>query len=518
MTVWSCAIAGGDYQQAGTATRGLKEVLSCAGVDAPSLRRLMVASYEAEMNVVIHAGGGRLEADIGTQEVRVLVADEGPGIPDLEQAMTEGYSTAPEEARRLGFGAGLGLPNIKKHSDTFALQSAVGSGTRVRFAVAFRPVTGELPVATSLRIRAERCRQCGRCVRACPVGCLRLREGAPRVLLHLCLECTECARVCPEQVFGVESVPAPVEGGVLTLAAAGLERLPLGHPGMPAAPLLAERGFAVKVDLAGWLETLLAMTANRARETGECLVAPTCPAVVSLVAARHPESISRLAPWLGALEAAVVGSPGIAVVACPSQRSALLAAGVEADRVLGPEEFAGWIGRIAAENPAGGVRRPVRLWPTRAAAAVTGDVPLIRVEGMRAVTRVLELLDVDGLKGPAVLEPYLCPGGCDGSGLLARSIPGLVGHLDGGRPTSIVNTARVFDRPRPLVPRCGQVLDPDMAKAVRKLAAIEDLGRTLPGRDCGACGAPSCRAFAEDVVLGRCPVDGCPVRGTGGAS
>lgn len=518
MTVWSCAIAGGDYQQAGTATRGLKEVLRCAGVDAPSLRRLMVASYEAEMNVVIHARRGRLEADIGPQEVRVVVADEGPGIPDLERAMTEGYSTAPEEARKLGFGAGLGLPNIKKHSDSFTLKSAVGSGTRVHFAVAFQPVSGELSAATSLRIRAERCRQCGRCVRACPVGCLRLRQGGPRVLLHRCIECTECARVCPGRVFGVESAPVPVPAGggcALILAASGLERLPLGHPGETATPLLAERGFAARSGLTGWLEALRKAAAHRARETGSCLLAPACQAVVSLVTTRHPALISRVAPWLGALEAAVSTSPGFAVVACPSQRSALLAAGVGTDRVLGPEELGELIGLIAAESPSVGTRRPADLRPAERGPVEIDGVPVIRIEGARAITRVLDLLDEDGLSGPAILEPYLCAGGCDGSGFLSWSIPGLVEHL--GNPLApVADAPRAVDRARPPAPRYGQVLDPDMAKAVQKLTAIENLSRSLPGRDCGACGAPTCRAFAEDVVLGRCSEDDCCVRSPGG--
>ena len=257
MTVWSCAIDGGDYERAGVATRGLKEVLRSAGVDVASLRRVMIAAYEAEMNVVIHARRGRLEADIGPHEIRVTVADEGPGIADLALAMTEGYSTAPEAARRLGFGAGLGLPNIKKHSDVFALESKAGDGTCVRFAVSYEPIALERAAIIALRIRAERCRQCGRCVRACPTGALRLREGGPRVLAHACIECSECALACAARVFSIDAAPLPSTGGAaLLFASESLARLPLGIAGADTEAALAAHGFALGGGLEEWARAL----------------------------------------------------------------------------------------------------------------------------------------------------------------------------------------------------------------------------------------------------------------------
>ena len=123
-------IVGGDFASAGAATRALKEQLGKLGIEPEILRRIMIAAYEAEMNVVIHAHRGNLWARLNRGRIDIEVVDQGPGIPDIEQAMKPGYSTAPQKARQLGFGAGMGLPNIRKASDLFELDSQVGRGTR----------------------------------------------------------------------------------------------------------------------------------------------------------------------------------------------------------------------------------------------------------------------------------------------------------------------------------------------------------------------------------------------------
>ena len=112
-------IAAEDYTRAGEASADIKRRLKQLGVSSMVLRRVAVASYEVELNLVIHSRGG------------VLTLDVGPGIPDVELAMREGYSTANEEARSLGFGAGMGLPNMKRNADQFAIESAVGVGTTI---------------------------------------------------------------------------------------------------------------------------------------------------------------------------------------------------------------------------------------------------------------------------------------------------------------------------------------------------------------------------------------------------
>ena len=101
------------------------------GVDSGVIRRVAIAMYEGEINMVIHADGGSIKVLVSDDNIRLILADTGPGIPDVEKAMQQGYSTAPEEVRSLGFGAGMGLPNMKKFSDNMQIDTEVGVGTTV---------------------------------------------------------------------------------------------------------------------------------------------------------------------------------------------------------------------------------------------------------------------------------------------------------------------------------------------------------------------------------------------------
>ncbi|MBQ8136243.1 MAG: ATP-binding protein [Clostridia bacterium] len=120
-----------DYTRAGEASADIKRKLKQLGVSASVLRRVSVASYEVELNLVIHSDGGVLTLEVTPEHVRLVSADHGPGIPDLELAMREGWSTASETARSLGFGAGMGLPNMKRNADEFDITSKVGEGTTI---------------------------------------------------------------------------------------------------------------------------------------------------------------------------------------------------------------------------------------------------------------------------------------------------------------------------------------------------------------------------------------------------
>ena len=124
-------IAAEYYTRAGEASADIKRRLKQLGVSSMVLRRVAVASYEVELNLVIHSRGGVLTLEVEPDRVRLVSRDVGPGIPDVELAMREGYSTANEEARSLGFGAGMGLPNMKRNADQFAIESAVGVGTTI---------------------------------------------------------------------------------------------------------------------------------------------------------------------------------------------------------------------------------------------------------------------------------------------------------------------------------------------------------------------------------------------------
>ena len=124
-------VESGDYTRAGEASADIKRRLKQLGVTSMVMRRVAVASYEVELNLVIHSMGGKLTLEVGTDGISLVSEDVGPGIPDIAMAMREGYSTASEEARSLGFGAGMGLPNMKRNADGFEIESEVGKGTRI---------------------------------------------------------------------------------------------------------------------------------------------------------------------------------------------------------------------------------------------------------------------------------------------------------------------------------------------------------------------------------------------------
>jgi anti-sigma regulatory factor (Ser/Thr protein kinase) len=128
-------VNGDDFSSAGEASSNVKKVLKQLGVTPEVIRKVSVAMYEGEINMVIHAKGGTADVYISADEIKIILEDDGPGIPDIELAMQEGYSTASEIVRELGFGAGMGLPNIKKYSDSFNITSEIGKGTKLELIV-----------------------------------------------------------------------------------------------------------------------------------------------------------------------------------------------------------------------------------------------------------------------------------------------------------------------------------------------------------------------------------------------
>ena len=125
-------IGSGDFVNAGKASSAVKGVLKQLDVSSRRIKRVVIALYETEVNVVAHASEGEIEVVIDSDRIVITVRDSGPGIPDIEQAMLEGFSTASKEVREMGFGAGMGLPNIKRNSDQFHIESVPGEGTTVR--------------------------------------------------------------------------------------------------------------------------------------------------------------------------------------------------------------------------------------------------------------------------------------------------------------------------------------------------------------------------------------------------
>ncbi len=121
-----------DFTRAGEAASDVKRTLKKMNVNPDVVRKVAIALYEGEINMVIHAGGGQIDVEVTEEEILIIFTDQGPGIEDIELAMSAGYSTAPDNIRSLGFGAGMGLPNMKNHSDQMEIKSQVGKGTKVR--------------------------------------------------------------------------------------------------------------------------------------------------------------------------------------------------------------------------------------------------------------------------------------------------------------------------------------------------------------------------------------------------
>ena len=531
----SFPIVGGDFASAGAASRGLKEQLTRLGVAGEVLRRVMIAAYEAEMNVVIHARRGKLWARLNSGRLDLEVVDEGPGIPDVQQAMREGWSTAPAEARALGFGAGMGLPNIRKASDLFEIDSRPGKGTRVRSTIHLQKLAAAAALRNAIDMRPESCRNCLACLAACPTRAMRLRDGRPYILEHLCINCTACLAACRYGALGLrEENPADAEAiaaGTLVLPLPFLGGFPQAGPALVLAALreLGAREVRLTEEWeAGLLEESLRFArAPQRRATGPVL-APVCPAVVNLVETHFPSLLPQLAPFLSPVEAArdEYGLEALTVVAaCPEQYMALHPGSLPGRlRVLSPSRAAAAVAKAlkrvgksedreaqASEGEAeDGEASAAEAAP---AAARTQEPPassgarVLRISGLSHVLRALEKAEASALAGVELLVLYACDQGCWGSPLfpedpfLARDRAGAVA----------VGRAPALPRGRPFQARPGQRLDESMPAAIRKLARIDELARSLPGRDCGICGAPTCACRAEDIVLGRVSGKGCPL-------
>lgn len=133
--VFNFQVDGNDFTSAGQASIQIKKNLRRLGLDPEIIRRVSIAMYEGEINMVIHAGGGEASVKVCENYIEIILKDSGPGIKNIEQAMQEGFSTAPDQIRSLGFGAGMGLPNMKRYTDDMKIESEVGVGTTVTMRV-----------------------------------------------------------------------------------------------------------------------------------------------------------------------------------------------------------------------------------------------------------------------------------------------------------------------------------------------------------------------------------------------
>jgi anti-sigma regulatory factor (Ser/Thr protein kinase) len=549
MIAMSCHISESDIESAGTATRMLKEQLAKIGLDASVLRRAMIAAYEAEMNVVIHARTGTLWARLDDGRLDLEVSDEGPGIPDVELAMREGWSTASERARQMGFGAGMGLPNIRKNSDLFEIETREGKGTRIRSTIFLRrdetPQEAAEHQKAFLSVDVGRCRSCHRCIIACPTLALRVRDDGPVLMDHLCIGCAVCFGECLDGVFSIDDGRVPPErmtvvprDAVLLVPRAFL----CGFPGSlsPGRILSALRqlGFS-EVRLAEeWSHALRRETRVRlfAGAGMAPLIPPLCPAVVALVESRFPSLIPQMVPFLSPVEAASEEfplRPVVLAVSCPSQFAAVNRSSITGRlTIVSPARLAAAIHPFLSAHQPG--KDEIRIMDVPEPARTKDELV---VSGARRVLRALSEAEAGALEETSLLELFMCEGGCDGSPYLSanpflslqrwqRAVETSMNAESEGRQRAVADktdapgaasegqtAVGAIRRQRPFTPRPGVRLDPDMAEAIRKLSRIDALKSTLPGRDCAECGSPTCASFAEDVVMGRAAEGGCPHAG-----
>ena len=135
--IFTYEIDGEDFTRAGEPSSSVKNKLKMLGVDSEAIRKVAIAMYEGVINMVIHADGGTITVTVSDDDITMVLADRGPGIPDIGKAMQEGYSTAREEVRSLGFGAGMGLPNMKRFTDEMTIDTVIGQGTTITMGVHF---------------------------------------------------------------------------------------------------------------------------------------------------------------------------------------------------------------------------------------------------------------------------------------------------------------------------------------------------------------------------------------------
>lgn len=136
-TILDCEIERGDFSRGGEASSKLKGILQKLGIPTKVIRKISISTYELEMNIIIHSEGGNLKAKVDSEKIKIIANDNGPGIEDIEQAFKPGYSTADESIRELGFGAGMGLCNIKRYSDEIDVESELGVGTKIEVDIYF---------------------------------------------------------------------------------------------------------------------------------------------------------------------------------------------------------------------------------------------------------------------------------------------------------------------------------------------------------------------------------------------
>ena len=334
--------------------------------------------------------------------------------------MREGWSTASAEARALGFGAGMGLPNILRNSDRLSVTSTVGEGTRVSFSVALRPEAADQGARpSSLGVVAELCKECRHCLVACPTAAIRVRDARPDVLDHLCIDCTACIGACAPRALTMTDAPGALGGGDVLVVPPALLAGFGEHPVAAVVEELRGLGYDEVVSVHRYEDDLRREVIDLAA-TGDApapLISPVCPAVMNLVEVKFPSLLEHLVPLASPWEAAQQDLDGRAAtfaVSCPSQRTALLAQRPTAQR---DTVTAGAV-RERGAAAAGGARRSARRAPRPHRRRPAAPTTCSSSPASRTCSPCSRPSRTAGCPASPPIEPYLCDGGCFGSPLL----------------------------------------------------------------------------------------------------
>ncbi len=519
MITGSYQVNKGDYLNGGQVSSRIKEVLGKLGIASDIIRKIMIAVYEAEMNVIIHSHGGEICFSIDDEKIEIIVKDTGPGISRIDLAIQEGYSTAPDEAREMGFGAGMGLPNIKKNSDYFLIQSE-SSGTLLKIIVFIKSDKDFSKIDSYVSIEAEKCKQCLRCITRCPTKAIRLYKKDLYILSHHCINCNECIRTCPTKVFDLKYDEKPMRQSVLIVPSPWITSILQFSPWDEFEEELKQKKNLIIYPLASWedaikRETLKYIENNR--KVKYPVILPFCPAVIYWIQTEFPALIENISPYLGLIETVINSfseQKGISFIpSCPAQICAIKSNknSETSISIISPQKSLEMVMNMYKDK---NKRRQV-IDTHNVYKQENNKEYIISVSGIEQVRAFLENVEKGRLAVPVkIVELYACYNGCFGSPYWIEepTVSKIIFDSFWNRQNE-KGYSKDFEpifRVSPIKSRKGIRLDEDVKTAIMKLSEIEKINKTLPGYDCSVCGAPTCLNFAEDIVVRQYNINNCP--------
>lgn len=517
----SIKVERGDYKGGGRASAEIKRILNQMGTSSEIIKKAMIAIFEAEMNIIIHSYGGEIVYRLDEEKLEVEAVDTGPGISDVVLAMKEGYSTAPSEARELGYGAGMGLPNIRKNTDFFCITTSP-KGTVLKFHIKLTLQEGFEEIPIKVVYESEKCKLCLDCVKECPTKAIRLRNEGVTILSHRCVNCNRCVEVCPTGVFDFlldytqldlreflgnftrVVVPTPIAS-----------KLHLEGKWIPWINFMKKEYGIDVISLIPWERALTEAIENYINgiEIRRLpVVATVCPSVIQWIQTEYPSLLDNVAPYLfpfvTSIDYFAKDGKVLYVPICPSQIVTvdLLYKNSANIGLLHPRKLFDFIREIKSDptrNQVGNIHFENKI-DRRHNYIISGVIP---------VKKFLDKLEKGKVgKELKFVELYACYGGCYGFPFTDAEPNYLRWFSCRSEILSIdeVDNVNSLFRASSLKPRKGVRLALSMKDSLEKLSLIQSVSERLPGRDCGVCGAPKCLDFAEEVVIYNANISRCP--------